>query len=177
MFGGRLDKQRALEQEALLAARKAPARPLIRSLTSLALFSCARCLAARKAPSPPGLGESHISPSLPISPHPVMMSIANCCVTSTARCYTRQALPGHSIARFGKLKPSPRASSSSASSSSASSASTSASASASSSSPSVELAPGDALSGEMSTADAAAVLVEALRRPESADAADGVKEE
>ena len=106
-----------------------------------------------------------------------MMSIANCCVTSTARCYTRQALPGHSIARFGKLKPSPRASSSSASSSSASSASTSASASASSSSPSVELAPGDALSGEMSTADAAAVLVEALRRPESADAADGVKEE
>ena len=107
-----------------------------------------------------------------------MMSIANCCVTSTARCYTRQALPGHSIARFGKLKPSPRASSSS-SSSAASSASTSASASASSSSssPSVELAPGDALSGEMSTADAAAVLVEALRRPESADAADGVKEE
>ena len=105
-----------------------------------------------------------------------MMSIANCCVTSTARCYTRQALPGHSIARFGKLKPSPRASSSS-SSSAASSASTSASASASSSFPSVELAPGDALSGEMSTADAAAVLVEALRRPESADAADGVKEE
>ena len=95
-----------------------------------------------------------------------MMSIANCCVTSTARCYTRQALPGHSIARFGKLKPSPRASSSSSSTSASSS-----------SSPSVELAPGDALSGEMSTADAAAVLVEALRRPESADAADGVKGE
>ena len=57
MFGGKLDKQRALEQEALLAARKVPARPLIRSLTSLALFSCARCLAARKAPSPPGRGE------------------------------------------------------------------------------------------------------------------------
>ena len=99
-----------------------------------------------------------------------MMSIANCCVTSTARCYTRQALPGHSIARFGKLKPSPRASSSSSSASASTSAS-------SSSSPSVELAPGDALSGEMSTADAAAVLVEALRRPESADAADGVKGE
>ena len=106
-----------------------------------------------------------------------MMSIANCCVTSTARCYTRQALPGHSIARFGKLKPSPRASSSSSSTSASSSSSSSASASASSSFPSVELAPGDALSGEMSTADAAAVLVEALRRPESADAADGVKEE
>ena len=108
-----------------------------------------------------------------------MMSIANCCVTSTARCYTRQALPGHSIARFGKLKPSPRASSSSSSTSASSSSSSSASASASSSSssPSVELAPGDALSGEMSTADAAAVLVEALRRPESADAADGVKGE
>ena len=106
-----------------------------------------------------------------------MMSIANCCVTSTARCYTRQALPGHSIARFGKLKPSPRASSSSSSTSASSSSSSSASASASSSFPSVELAPGDALSGEMSTADAAAVLVEALRRPESADAADGVKGE
>ena len=93
------------------------------------------------------------------------MSVVNCCHTSTARCYTRQALPGHSIARFGKLKPSPRASSSSASSSASAAAS------------SVELAPGDALSGEMSTADAAAVLVEALRRPESADAADGVKGE
>ena len=68
MFGGKLDKQRALEQEALLAARKAPARPLIRSLTRWHSFRALAASPPRRPPRRPGLASlisPHLSPSLP----------------------------------------------------------------------------------------------------------------